>query len=45
VDDDCRFIHPGWVCGGSNGSTCVECYAENHCAEGFACAGYGCVPK
>jgi Cys-rich repeat protein len=44
-DADCLFIHPGWHCGGSNGSTCVECQSDTHCPEGFVCAGFACAPE
>jgi hypothetical protein len=44
-DVHCWYDNPGWHCGGSNGTTCVECYADHHCDAGSTCAGYTCVPE
>jgi hypothetical protein len=46
TDQDCMDIFgPGFICGGSNASTCVQCRNEDQCESGFVCTDYECVPS
>jgi len=45
ADIDCWDDHPGWHCGGLNGTTCVECEQDDHCSSGFDCSFFACVPE